>query len=210
MTQSNKYPAEGLKNAMGSHRKVTIIRHGATSLNNDDVSIDRIRGWQNVPLSKSGASEANRLGKELKKNPPDKLITSDLDRASETAEIISKHTGAPVVEKTRALRPWNVGDYTGQTTEKALPVLTHHMEHSDKEVPGGESFNDFKNRFLGGVHKILKKHSGNVALVTHHRGERLLEAWKKKGFPADGDIDLKTFNQKGNPTASQQTMDIPT
>jgi hypothetical protein len=41
---------------------------------------------------------------------------------------------------------------------------------------------------------IAKKEKGKrVALVTHHRGERVFAAWEKKGMPVDKTIDMKTF-----------------
>ena len=195
----------------GGHRKILLIRHGATKLNNDDVSTDRIRGWKDIPLSSDGAKEAHRLGQKIKANPPDVLVPSDLKRAHDTAKIIGKESGVPVAPATKGFRPWNVGKLSGQISKKAIPVLADYAANKPNEpTPGGESFEDFRKRFIDGLRDTLDKHPGHVGVVTHHRGERLMHAWKAKGFPPDGSVDIKTFNQKGEATGSAQPMDIPT
>jgi broad specificity phosphatase PhoE len=193
-------------------RRLQVIRHGATKLNNDDVSVDRIRGWKDIPLSDDGKKEANRLAKVIKadkKQIPDHLFTSDLKRAADTAKII----GAAIdltAKATRDLRPWNVGDLAGETTEKALPVLAVHVRKKpDEPLPDGESFDDFQNRLFSGLLKILAGNEGVVAIVTHHRCDRALHAWQSAGFPASGKIDLDEFEQKGEATASRDFIDIP-
>lgn len=191
-------------------RKVHIIRHGATSLNSTDASMDRIRGWKDVPLSPEGRKEAEKLGDKLAKAPPSVLVSSDLKRAHDTAQIISDKTGAPYDGSTHMFRPWNVGDYAGQLSSKVLPILGKYAaEKPEEQVPGGESFNDFRQRFLNGLLAVLIKHDGDVGVVAHHRNERLLNAWAKAGFKPDGTIDEKEFNSKGESTGGAQSMVIP-
>jgi broad specificity phosphatase PhoE len=191
-------------------RDVQVIRHGATSLNNDDVSVDRIRGWKDIPLSKEGKDEAHTLADKIVDDPPDTIVSSDLKRAHDTAKIISDKTGVPISDVSESFRPWNVGEYSGQVTSKAIPILGEYAsEKPDEPIPGGESFNDFKDRFLSGVKSALSEYPGRIAIVTHHRGERLLHAWGKAGFPESGDIDVKEFNKKGEPTGTILSLKIP-
>ena len=194
----------------GDTRKILLIRHGATSLNNDDVSVDRVRGWKDIPLSPDGVKEVERLGDKIKRDPPDVLVTSDLKRACETAKIISARTGVPVVEITKAFRPWDVGSLAGQLSKKIVPVLADYASNKpDEPVSSRESFNDFRKRFLGGLKETLQKYDGVVGIVTHHRGERLLRAWAAKGFPPDGAVDIAVFSEHGGATGSARTMQIP-
>ncbi len=200
----------------GDERDIMVIRHGATKLNNDDISVDRLRGWTDVPLSDDGKKEAEKLGQKLKADPPDVLVSSDLSRAAETADIISQAIGVKVSEKSQAFRPWDVGKYAGQTTKDAIPILADYAENKpDEPVPGGkdspgESFNSFKDRLLSGLQAALDKYDGRLGIVTHHRDERLLHAWAADGFPADGSVDINTFNQKGEPTGAICPLSIPT
>ena len=187
-------------------RIIQLIRHGATKLNNDDVSVDRIRGWSDVPLSPDGHEEAIKLGDSLASDPPNSIVSSDLLRAEETAKIISKLTKSPLVESSKSFRPWNVGDYTGKLTSDCIPILEEHTKNPNKELPGGESFNSFKTRFLKGLLNALNKHHGMIALVTHHRGERLLKAWKEGRY---NKINLSEFNRRGEHTGSAEAFLIP-
>lgn len=194
----------------GKHRDVQLIRHGATKLNNDDVSVDRIRGWKDIPLSEEGRKEANNLGKKVSGNPPDALLSSDLCRAQETAEIVSEHCGVKLQKPSKDFRPWNVGDLVGKKSKEAIPILAQYaVDKPDEPVPGGESFNSFRTRLLTGLAKALAEHDGVVAVVTHHRVERLLKAWAKAGFPRDGEIDKAEFNRKGEPTGHCEILQIP-
>lgn len=187
-----------------------LIRHGATKMNNDDVSVDRIRGWRDIPLSKDGEEEAHKLGEKIKKNPPDVIVSSDLKRAADTANIISDISGVPVEQYTKNFRPWNVGKYAGTTTQDSIPILAKYAtEKPAEKLPDGESFDDFAARFFGGVAKVLAKYDGLVAIVTHHRGERLLKAWIKNGCPDDGEIDKTEFCKKGEPTGAVMDLKIP-
>ena len=200
----------GADKKQGQMRQVQIIRHGATKLNNDDVSVDRIRGWKDIPLSEDGEKEAHTLAAKVAKAPPDGIVSSDLKRAHDTAKIISDKANVPILDVSEHFRPWNVGEYSGQVTSKAIPILGDYASNKpDEPVPGGESFNQFKDRFLGGVRSTLDTNPGKLAIVTHHRGERLLNAWQKAGFPEDGSIDVGEFNKKGEHTGAISDMNIP-
>lgn len=178
-------------------RTIILARHGSTNLNDDG---DKIRGWKDVPLNDHGIKQAHALGKELKKETFDVILTSDLQRATKTADIISKETGKPVVEKTKALRPWDVGKFTGMESKIAIPQMMDFVDHPDKKVPDGESFDTFKIRFLHGIRDILKKYPDKkLLLVSHHRNDRLMDAWTQ-GTGGDH-FDMKTFVSKGIPPA---------
>ena len=198
-----------LQRISGVPRMIQFIRHGATALNNDDVSVDRMRGWTDVPLSKDGMAEAEKLGQKLTQDPPNHIISSDLKRAHETARIISEHTNAPVTA-TMAFRPWNVGNLAGRSSKEGIPILAKYAAQAPHEpVPGGESFNNFRSRFFNGLHDTLSRYGGNPAIVAHHRNERLLHAWIKAGYPPDGSIDMDEFNKKGEHTGAEMKLLLP-
>lgn len=196
--------------AGGEVRQVTIARHGATRLNNDDVSVDRIRGWKDVPLSPGGRAEAKQLAASMSVNPPDAIVASDLSRALETAETVSAVTGVPIVEVSPAFRPWNVGELAGALSSEAVPLLCRYAEYTpDIPIAGGESFNEFRGRFFNGLHDALSANQGRIAIVTHHRNDRLLHAWRALGYPRDGALDMKEFNRHGHHTGATVTVDVP-
>ncbi len=175
--------------------EIVIIRHGSTKLNSED----RIRGWSEIPLDAHGKREAKSLGEKLKDSDIHCLIASDLDRTQETAAIISSITGIPFEKVTKDFRPWHLGEFTGQPTEKVHPLMAEFArEYPDDKIKGGESFNTFKERFLDGLFKIKKQYPGQrIGIVTHHRGDRIFAAWKAKGFPKSKEVDIDVFLRKG-------------
>jgi broad specificity phosphatase PhoE len=167
-----------------------LVRHGETDLNQKH----RVRGWSDIPLNEHGLAQAEKLGKELQAKGVDVICSSNLCRATKTAEIISHHVKAPIII-TEGLRPWNVGEHTGQESDKVAPILEDHAKNKpDVPLKGGESFHQFKDRFLQTVQAIRDKFSGQkTALITHHRGDMILKAWEKVGMSADHKVDLSAF-----------------
>ena len=188
---------------------VFLIRHGTTKLNAESGGVDKIRGWQDVPLSDKGKQDAEDIADTLEDSGIQVIHHSDLSRAAETAKAIADKTGAELVS-TPKLRPWNVGSLTGTSSVEAHPQLAKYASKTpDEKVPEGESFNDFKTRAFEGLQEALD-HAGNrkLALVTHHRVERVLNGWSDKGQPEDKSIDMDTFLSKGEPPGSAQIMPI--
>lgn len=191
-------------------RRIILYRHGATDLNNDDVSIDRIRGWQDLALSQQGRDEAMRLAETVPDDPPDMLVSSDLKRSRDTAAIIAQQTGIPLADSSRRFRPWDVGNFSGQLSRQAVPVLMHYAAMLPQQpVPGGESFDQFRARFLTGLKQALDEHEGIIGIVAHHRNERLLKGWEANGYPEDGSLDMSEFSQLGEGTGQAISFDIP-
>ncbi len=191
-------------------RSILLIRHGATALNSDDHTVDRIRGWTDHPLSEHGEQEALLLATKVSTNPPDVLLYSDLIRARQTANAVSYRLGIPLGHSGMEFRPWNVGMYVGANAKETVPKLARYAIHTAlKTVPGGESFHAFRTRFLLGLLKALQRYQGTIGIVTHHRNERLLKAWAKLGYPENGDIDTDEFTKKGETTGHCEVINVP-
>ncbi len=163
--------------------RVWVIRHGKTKLNQGvGTSVDRIRGWSDIPLDHEGEKEAIELGRKLKGEPIDLILTSDLKRAQETAKVVGRALGAKVVA-TRAFRPWHLGALTGQPSDEAAPVIADYATNCPKRaVPQGESFVSFRNRFLAGLKMVLgmaAEERRDIGIATHYRGLKLVEGWLK-------------------------------
>lgn len=186
-----------------------LIRHGETKLNNtSDTSQDRIRGWSDVPLDDNGRKTAKETAKQLIDSPITNLITSDLSRARETADIIGKQLKLKPTP-TQGLRPWDLGNLTGKSTKEVIPQIMDYLEYPDEPVPKGESFNSFKQRAFNGLLDALEQsNGGTLGAVTHHRVERLIKAWIANGQPKDGEIDHDVFTQKGEDPGKAELISI--
>ncbi|HSZ58517.1 MAG TPA: histidine phosphatase family protein [Tepidisphaeraceae bacterium] len=186
--------------------KLVFVRHGDTQLNEDG---DKIRGWVDVPLSPKGKAAAIAVGQQLADTPLDGIISSDLGRARETAGEIAQATGAPILYSTQALRPLNAGIFQGVESKSVLPKLRYFIEHPDEKIPGGESFNDFKSRFLDEMTNIHANYPGKtLCIVAHHRNDVALDAWTKKGQPADFSLDVPTLMEEGIAPGAVKTYEL--
>lgn len=163
-------------------------RHGETKLNSED----KLRGWMDVPLNAVGVKEAEAMGEAMSKTAIDRLYASDLDRADHTATIVGRHHGLkPILREW--FRPLNYGDLNGKSLAEIKPKLQELNDiwktHPDHEAPGGESFTEFQDRNLTGLHAILKntKDGSEIMLVAHLRNCLLFHSVATTGGPLYGD-----------------------
>jgi len=167
-------------------KDIHIVRHGETTENADNT----VRGWEPVSLNDKGREEAEKAADELKSKGVDTIVSSDLQRAKETSEIIGKKLGIEPQYDPR-LRTWNVGEHAGKPCKTSNPVLKKFVQDTpDKQVPGGESFNEFTDRSFAGIRDaILNNKDKQLAIVTHNRVEATLKGWEKTGQD-NPDIDV--------------------
>src|SRR5258706_890003 len=90
---------------------VLFMRHGPTRFNNQtDMSKDRVRSWNNVPLTAEGIEDAEKAGEKLKDEGIGYIVSSDLGRAIRTAKLVGKAVGVKPIHEYRML-PWNLGKF---------------------------------------------------------------------------------------------------
>jgi 2,3-bisphosphoglycerate-dependent phosphoglycerate mutase len=149
---------------------VTLIRHGETEWN---VAM-RLQGMQNSNLTEKGMDQARMASKALMKRTFDVLISSDLERAVKTAEILNAYHHLPV-EQNKLLRERNFGVMEGLTREQILaryPETYHgYMNREDTyRIPEGESLAEFYGRVTGAIKRIVKDRPGKRILIVTHGG----------------------------------------
>lgn len=177
-------------NPIGGH--VILIRHGSTKLNSGGASVERIRGWSDIDLDKRGQKEADEIAARMAMDNPRMVYASDLRRTKETGMRIARAAKAPIAF-TDKLRPWNLGMLTGKEVSKVLPVMNKLVEHPHVPVPDGESFNDFRDRYLPFLQQQIhesKMYNRPTVLVAHSRNVQLARAWDKAGRPDDFSYDV--------------------
>lgn len=182
-------------------RSVYLIRHGHTKYNEQgQSSIDKIRGWIDVPLDSGGKEDAEIIGEMCRPLGIEVIVCSDLCRTVQTADIVAGILGLPVSAKTPAFRPWNLGDLQGRPTTEVLNDINHYINDApDEDVLGGESFNTFKKRFLTGLQSVTdmidKNRMQRVAVVTHFRGLKMADAWAEAGGGDNYNVDVDHFTK---------------
>lgn len=162
-----------------------------------------------MPLSPQGKKEAEKLAERLADSGIETLVSSDLQRAENTAKAIAKTTGARVLTTTD-LRPWNLGEFTGRDSNIVHPrIVAYAKNKPDQAIPNGESFNHFAKRVFKVLHKILSDYGDEkLGIVAHHRTERFLKSFIDAGQPASGELNFATMWKHGEKTAHSEKMTL--
>ena len=122
-----------------------VMRHGHTVLDVDK----RSDGWLDMPLSDAGRLGVINAQQRLKTVPLTVIYCPDLKRAHETAQIIASGTlTEPKVEKADEGRTWNLGVLAGMRKRYGRPEVERLIKDPESSPLGGESFNDFHERFM--------------------------------------------------------------
>jgi broad specificity phosphatase PhoE len=144
---------------------ILLVRHGETDWN-------RARRWQghaDRPLNETGRAQARELAEQLAADPPDAIVSSDLARARETAELVGTRLGLPVAIDPR-LREVDVGEWSGLTmaeVEERFPEGLQRRLAGGTGWEQGESYAQMGERVLAALHELAAAHTGTVLVVTH-------------------------------------------
>jgi 2,3-bisphosphoglycerate-dependent phosphoglycerate mutase len=150
-----------------------LLRHGQSQWNLEN----RFTGWVDVPLSPKGEAEARTAGKKLRGRRIDKLYTSALIRAIDTARLALEAAGiGPVpTERSEALNERMYGDLQGlDKAESAVRFGAEQVKRwrrsYDVRPPGGESLADTAARVLPywEAHILPDLLAGKDVLVVAH------------------------------------------
>ena len=90
-----------------------IVRHGQTDWNKEK----RLQGQCNIPLNEIGRNEARDVANHLLTYKIERIISSTLDRALETAQIINQSLNVPLSTDQRLIER-SFGDYEGKTYDQ--------------------------------------------------------------------------------------------
>ncbi len=180
---------------------VVLARHGET---NDNLQPLRFQGFTDTPLNETGRAQAHSLAERLAAGPPPgsgsqagfrSLWSSDLSRASETAQIVGARLGLDPRLDAR-LREASRGRWEGYTfaeIERDEPELYAAWREAPAQwrFPGGESLLEQQQRVTAAVTEI---HAGGElpALVVCHGGSIrvMLCASDPRGLAAFHDFDI--------------------
>lgn len=150
-----------------------IIRHGQTDMN----VLHRMQGRTDTRLNEKGRQQAREAAKFLKKEGivPDRVIVSPLDRARETAEIVS---GRPrdLQEPDDRIIEMCFGEAEGKPNEELAQGFYESFFRTvvDYEPPdGAESYEDLFDRIADFVEDLRKRYILRVGEtdVKERRGD---------------------------------------
>ncbi|MEJ7636336.1 histidine phosphatase family protein [Aeromicrobium sp.] len=149
-------------------RQVVLWRHGRTEWN----VAGRVQGQSDIPLDEVGREQAQAAAARLAALRPDRIVTSDLVRAAETARVLGELTGTKV-ELDPRLRELNFGEREGLTWREAWDRFPEGMkawsEGDETRIPGSETHRQAGERFAAALHDLLVDlpPDGVLVVVAH-------------------------------------------
>jgi probable phosphoglycerate mutase len=145
-----------------------VARHGQTDWNLER----RWQGWADPPLNATGRAQARDVAGAVAGSGIGAVVSSDLLRASETAEIAAAHLGLSV-ELDPRLREVDVGEWSGLTHAE---VESRYPEGLERRLAGltgwleGEELAAMAARVIAALLEIGGRPSDAPVLVVTHGG----------------------------------------
>lgn len=145
--------------------RLYLVRHGRTQYNVNHLA----QGHIDVPLDEVGQNQAVKVAQFFAKNPVQRMISSDSERAFETARLASVALGIPL-ETTTLLRERSLGDLEGSpmtTLVKAWDAACSDGQSRFKVKPcGAESAYEVMDR-VSTITADLHLDTRSTAIFTH-------------------------------------------
>lgn len=150
---------------------VYFMRHGQTNYNllglcNDDPE-------QDVHLTPAGIEQASQAALELKSEPLELIVTSELPRTRQTADIINQYHNVAIVSHSAVndirsgFEGLPVADYFNATKDDPLHI----------SVNGGESLLMHKMRVLTYFDWLRKQSCNRILTIAHEETMRVFYSY---------------------------------
>lgn len=169
-----------------------FIRHGESEGN----KVSRFNGSLDLPLTDKGREQAVKTAEYLKKFKIDKVYSSNLSRALETAHIIADTQGAEVIEN-KNLREIFGGDFEGKPYDDLRTKFPVEFgiwlnDLGNCRCPNGESIRELLHRFNEEIKRIAAENRDKTILIgTHAMPIRVMSTvWSKKDITQIRDFDF--------------------
>lgn len=200
--------SESLKK-LAATRRFFLIRHGQIQQHKEKIFL----GQTDVPLSEEGRTQAQEAGRVLADHilETDRIYTSDLSRAKETAEIIAARAGQLAFVSEPDFREMSLGPWDGKFISdikrdfpKEYEMRGNHLM-TWKIGHGSENFFDLQYRVLKALVRLLKNddcrdvilvaHSGVLRAISNNlRGGDISDPWTKLN---NGEMEILKISVAG-------------
>jgi alpha-ribazole phosphatase len=163
--------------------RLLLVRHGEVV----ESAQGKFLGFTDAGLSAHGRNQLERLARHLQAEALDRAYASDLERAVESARIVCREK-ALEPEARFEFREMNMGDWDGQSwkeIDRRNPDRKkfHFSNLKQFHFPGGENWDQFRNRVLRGLYQILDEGRGKTILLAAHAGVNRVILAKALGLP---------------------------
>lgn len=180
---------------------LTLVRHGETAWNYEG----RIQGSTDIPLNDTGRLQARGIADTLAAEYAGRevvVVSSDLSRAAETADVIAAALGTTVTTRLPGLQERSYGDAEGM--DAPTFYQTYGPWHA-ADVPGAETWPVVRERALAAIAEVIASapEGTDVIAVAHGALIREVIMFATDGeFPREGErlpnCSATTFRLEGD------------
>ena len=173
----------------------TVVRHGQTGENVRGI----LQGWLDTPLDERGVRQSRAVADRLRDEKFDRIVSSDLRRALESAAPLGEMLKLPV-GGTPALREWHLGELEGRPVrelQREYPAIMGAFLRDpaeEIEVPGGETHGAFFARIAACLDALVRENPGRRLLLITHGGVLRAIYRHVVGFVSPGRLIPQTGN----------------
>lgn len=159
--------------------KLYFVRHGQTNWNIQN----RLQGSSDIPLNSTGIEQAHILADKLRSTHFDYIISSPLNRALNTANIINQNRNIPLtIDDSLVERGFGcLEGIKGDEYDKNL-FWDYAKDYHYKDV---ESIQDFFKRIHTFLDTLIKEYPEKTLLIVSHNGVNIATNCYFNGFPND-------------------------
>lgn len=163
--------------------RLLLVRHGESEWN----ALGRLQGQADPPLSKLGRRQAAHAAARLVDQGIDVIVSSDLQRAIDTAGALAASVGLPVAAR-KDLREVDLGSWTGvsrEQVEQEAPELWRRWRVEGVEGwEDGEKYADAMVRISGAISALADEYRDQTVVAVSHGGSIRLATCHLLGMPA--------------------------
>lgn len=160
---------------------LTLVRHGETAWNYEG----RIQGSTDIPLNDTGRVQARGIAETLAAEYAGRevvVVSSDLGRAAETADIIAAALGTSVTLRLPGLQERSYGEAEGMDAPTFFD--TYGPWHA-ADVPGAETWPVVRERALAALAEAVASAPDGVDVIAVAHGALIREVIM---FATDGEF----------------------
>ena len=158
-------------------KKIYFIRHGESEGN-----VGPIRQTGASSLSEKGKSQAKSVAKRCAKLSVDLIISSSMNRATETANIILEQVAKPIEYSDLFVERRRPSEVLGkpkdsEMAQHAEKEIFEHFHETGWRFSDEENFDDLKERARKALKYLAERSEENILVVTHGFFMRIIMAY---------------------------------
>jgi len=152
--------------------KLLLVRHGETDWNLER----RYQSYSDIQLNQAGIQQAQALARRLSKEKIDIIYSSDVSRAVETANYISREQEpVPAIRcdsrwRELAFGKWEGLNHTEIQAQWQTEVNAWYEDPVNISPPEGETMLQMSDRVRSALNEVQKKNEDETILIVSHGG----------------------------------------